>query len=120
VSTPEALRVALERRFRITSVDGHGSRLVSDFPAAAELAMSVVGPVLEARDAEIERLKAECDSLRNRPGERAIRADERWRCAEWLRDLGGEVADGDTLTRLADRLAPVAVESGSGEGERRG
>jgi len=51
-----ALRQAIERKLRITTASGLGSRPVAEYPAeAAEAVMSVVGPVLEARDAEIAR-----------------------------------------------------------------
>lgn len=55
---PEQVRLALERRFRGATAGGPGSALVTDYPEiAAAVAMAVVGPVLEARDAEIVRLR---------------------------------------------------------------
>jgi len=51
-----ALRQAIERKLRVTTASGLGSRPVAEYPAeAAEAVMAVVGPVLEARDAEIAR-----------------------------------------------------------------
>ena len=64
MSTPlpdaEDLLRALVRKFLTAQVDGPGSPLAAGFPvAAAEVAMSVIGPVLEERDAEIARLSAQ-------------------------------------------------------------
>lgn len=75
---------------------------VLDPQDTAAIAMVPVRPVLEAKDAEIERLRgelAECvkaaeeviaevvaQDVKDRPGERAIRTDERKRCASHLRD----------------------------------
>ena len=56
----EYLRRYLIRKFLTAQVDGPGSPLAAAFPvAAAEVAMSVIGPVLEGRDAEIARLSAQ-------------------------------------------------------------
>jgi hypothetical protein len=61
--TPDALRLALERRFRTARVTG-ATTLVTQFAEdAAEVAMSVVTPVLEARDAEIEKLHEHLSDL---------------------------------------------------------
>lgn len=52
------VRRALQRKFLAATIGGHSSRLVAqDADAAADAAMAVVGPVLEARDAEIARLR---------------------------------------------------------------
>ena len=56
----EYLRRYLIRKFLTAQVDGPGSPLAAGFPvAAAEVAMSVIGPVLEGRDAEIDKLRRE-------------------------------------------------------------
>ena len=53
-----AVRRALDRKYLTAAVNGVGSPPVTNFPVAAtEVAMSVVGPVLEERDAEIGRLR---------------------------------------------------------------
>ena len=56
---PDALLVALKRKYRSATVDGPGSPLVSEFEtAAAEVAMSVVRPYLEGLAAELELARA--------------------------------------------------------------
>lgn len=80
------------------------------------------------RVAEVVIAGAQSTSVRERPGERAIRADERRRSAEWLRERarqmsesGGMFQDAEVAASLADELdpprTPVPVMETQTEGE---
>ena len=94
----EDLLRALVRKFLTAQVDGPGSPLAAGFPvAAAEVAMSVFGPVLEGRDAEIARLSAQSAPVR------ACCCDHEG----WY----------DSRCACCNRKVATEVRSGSGEGE---
>jgi hypothetical protein len=58
IPSADAVRTALERRFRTATATGPGTALIAaNARAAADVAMSVFLPVLEQRDVEIERLR---------------------------------------------------------------
>lgn len=62
-ATAEQIRLAIERRFRVTTRGPFGPVLTEDPEHAAETAMCDVTPVLEARDGEIVQLKARVAAL---------------------------------------------------------
>ena len=76
-ATAASVRAALLRRFRITPADGFGSRHITDYPdLAASLVMGIVGPVLEAKDQEIKRLRSQARGGNEDGGHRALEMPE--------------------------------------------
>ena len=64
-----AIELAITRQLRSATVDGKcDSALITDDPeAAADKVMSVVRPVLDDRDAEIELLRSRLAALEDAP-----------------------------------------------------
>jgi len=133
--SPLSLRDALRRKFLTATIPGQPARLIAEDPEAAAHVAAAVAEAFIAevragavRVAEVVIAGAQNASVRERPGERAIRADERRRCAKWLRERarqmsesGGMFQDAEVAASLADELdppgTPVPVMETQTEGE---
>jgi hypothetical protein len=98
--TPERFRRALWRSFLRCGVTG-------DLDTAVHAAMVIVGPVLEARDTEISRLRAAVSGAAARPSVAAARLDATRRRDGAARREGGARRDNTVVPHRTRRDRPA-------------